>query len=421
MKKIVFILLAAALVFVVAVRLRGVPQAEPSSPKPEDAPVSEALPESAPEPAPEPTPEPDILLFGEKLAPDTAELELCELGPEGLNEALEVLPQLSSLEKVLLSPADEGLFSEEDRAAAETGLVMGTALSPADIAALRNACSGVDFSFRFLLYGQELGSDAERLEYESINIGDTGLEYFRQLLPCLPKLTYLKLDSCETSSEAMAALRDEFPGVKVVWRIWFSNYGQCGDGSYAVYNTLTDTEKIWATGTCRDETVHDLMYCTDVKYLDMGHNVLTDISFIYYMPKLEVAVLSITYVEDISPLANCPELEYLELFRTYATDLSPLANCQKLEHLYVYDEHRKGLTDLSPVLGLENLKRFYCTVSPEAEEQAEEFQRLHPDCECDFSWVFIGYTKWRTVNGQNTERYELLRQQMGYDTYDMSK
>ena len=113
----------------------------------------------------------------------------------------------------------------------------------------------------------------------------------------------------------MEQIRDALPGVKVVWRIWF---GQS-------YSVRTDVEKILASkpsagGLLWDSDVQVLKYCTDVKYIDLGHNErITDISFAAYMPKLEVAIFAMNDIADISALANCPELEYLEIQTNFQT------------------------------------------------------------------------------------------------------
>lgn len=363
-----------------------------------------------------------VAVSGTEFSPDSTALDISCFSSEDIPELVCELPKLEKLETVNLIPEGSVCDDGEMISQSKSGLITDSNYTPEDVSKLVEACPDVFFSWQCLLYGKVVSSENERLEYLNCSeIGDGGLDNFRRILPAMGRLNYLLLDNCGTSSESMAELRNEFPDIKVVWRVWFGHYGQCGDGVWATYNCLTDTEKIWATGNCRDETTADLKYCTDVRYLDMGHNVMTNIDFIAYMPKLEVCVLSITYIEDLSPFANCPELEFLELFRTYASDLSPLANCTKLEHLYVYDEHRAGITDITPIMGLDNLKRFYCTMAEGTEEQTEEFIRLHPDCETDFSWVFIGYTHWRTVNGVYAERYALLREQIGYDRNEYSR
>ena len=364
----------------------------------------------------------NVIISGNVIPPDSSALDLSDCSSADMPELVRELPKLELLESVNLIPSDSVCDSEDFAEESKNGLVTDAGFSPEDVKLLCETCPDIFFKWKFLLYGKAVSTEDERLEYVNCSlIGDEGLDNFRRILPAMSRLSYLLLDNCGTTSESMATLRDEFPEIKTVWRVWFGYYGQCGDGVWATYNCLTDTEKIWATGNCRDDTTADLKYCTDVRYLDMGHNVMTNIDFINYMPKLEVCVLSITYIDDLSPFANCPDLEFLELFRTYASDLSPLANCSKLEHLYVYDEHRVGLTDISPVMGLNSLKRFYCTMADGTESQTEEFIRLHPDCETDFTWVFIGYTHWRTINGVYAERYALLREQIGYDRNEYSR
>ncbi|MBO6014259.1 MAG: hypothetical protein J6P48_02210 [Oscillospiraceae bacterium] len=363
-----------------------------------------------------------VFLFGKEVPHDTEELDLSELTKEETVQAAVELGKLERLHAVTLMKADA---DPEDPALIKqsfSGPVFLSELSLEDVGILEERLPDTRIDYRFVLFGKVLSTADERIEYvRERHIGDEGLNHFRAILPFMKELNYLKLDDCGTTSACMASLRDDFPEIKVVWRVWFGNYGLCGDGTYATYNCLTDTEKIWATGTLRDRSTEDLKYCTDVRYIDIGHNSITDIGFVNYMPKLEVAVFSITYIDDISPLANCPDLEYLELFRTLVTDLSPLENCKNLKHLYFYDEARIGAADITPLYGLDRLERLYCTVAESAADQKEEFMRLHPECECDFSWVFIGLNHWRLRDGDYVERYKLLREQFGYDTFDMSK
>ena len=363
-----------------------------------------------------------VFLFGDEIPKDTEELDLSDLTSQEVEQTSVELGKLASLERVTLMKDEAGLDDPSRIRQSFSGPVFVSPLSLEDVGILEEHLPETVIDYRFLLFGQELSTADERIEYiRERHIGDEGLEYFRLILPVMKDLRYLKLDDCGTTSAGMAALRDDFPGIKVVWRVWFGNYGLCGDGTYAMYNCLTDTEKIWATGTLRDRNTEDLKYCTDVRFIDIGHNSITNIDFVNYMPKIEVAIFSITYIDDISPLANCPNLEFLELFRTLVTDLSPLENCKNLKHLYVYDETRVGLKDITPLYRLDSLERFYCTVAESASDQREEFMQLHPDCECDFSWVFIGLNHWRIRDGEYVERYQLLREQFGYDSFDMSK
>ena len=106
------------------------------------------------------------------------------------------------------------------------------------------------------------------------------------------------------------------------------------------------------------EELFALRMCTRLKALDLGHNYLTDLNFLYWMPDIEVLIISPNYgLEDISPIANCKNLVYLECFHTPITDLSPLAGLTKLRDLNLARDGQ--VTDISPLFDLPNLERFW--------------------------------------------------------------
>ena len=80
-----------------------------------------------------------------------------------------------------------------------------------------------------------------------------------------------------------------------------------------------DVEKILASspsrgGDLNSDNVQVLKYCTKVKYLDLGHNDdINDISFVSYMPDLEVFIIAINtgYSHCISVI-NCYSLAFLK-------------------------------------------------------------------------------------------------------------
>ena len=99
-----------------------------------------------------------------------------------------------------------------------------------------------------------------------ISITDNG-ELVRQVISCMPNLRYLDMDTCGVDNVHMAHIRDDFPNIKVVWRIWFGTN----------YTVRTDVKKILASmpsvgGDLTVANTYNLRYCTEVKYLDVGHN-----------------------------------------------------------------------------------------------------------------------------------------------------
>lgn len=290
-------------------------------------------------------------------------------------------------------------------------------LSLEDISAVLAAHDNLRADYGFTLYGKSFRTTDSKIDLRHVTADDCG-EAAALALSCMPDCTYLDMDNSGVSDEDMAAIRDAYPNTKVVWRVWF------GDN----YSVRTDVEKILASrpsvgGNLLSWNTQSLKYCTDVKYLDIGHNMaLKDISFVAYMPKLEVAVVAMAGIEDASPIANCTNLEYLEIQTNYPlSDLSPLANLTNLKHLNI--GHLFECTDMSPIFNLTKLERLMIgCMTPIPDEQVEEFRRLVPNCDVDTesydptagTWRYIGYNDV-TYQDILAPRYELLREQFGYE------
>ena len=282
-----------------------------------------------------------------------------------------------------------------------------SALTWDDIHALQAAKPDTEFLYSFTLYGKPFSLSDEEMNLSHITITDNG-ELVRQVISCMPNLRYLDMDTCGVDNVHMAHIRDDFPNIKVVWRIWFGTN----------YTVRTDVKKILASmpsvgGDLTVANTYNLRYCTEVKYLDVGHNeALCDISYAAYMPDLEVAIFAMLNFTDLSPLRNCTKLEYLEIQTNRIKDLSPLKNLTGLHHLNL--GYNKDISDLSPLYGLTNLERLWIgkfTSIPQ--EQVEEMQRRVPNCVINTE-ATDPHSDWRYGN----KRYDLLVKQFGYDTQD---
>lgn len=284
-------------------------------------------------------------------------------------------------------------------------------LSWEDIGTLQKACPEANFRYSFTLYGKQFDLQNTQLNLSHIPVNDGGAAV-KEIIPYMNKLTYVDMDSCGLSNEEMVAIRDAFPHIKVVWRIWF--------GERLNYSVRTDAERILASkpsagGFVDEYNCGDLKYCTEVRFLDLGHNLpLSDISFVEYMPKLEVAILAMCDWSDASPLTSCPELEYLEMQTTKCTDLSPLAELKNLRHLNI--ACIPGITDISPLFELTELERLWLGSNNMVPwEQVDEMKKAAPNCEIDAA-VYDDPTagRWRyTADGTWNYRYYVLRKQFG--------
>ncbi len=353
-------------------------------------------------------------LFGKDSTLKDTSLDLTKTPPKEIEASLGTIAVLPNLKQIRL-----GSDEREDAPTWE------------EILALRQAApeAKVDYSFRIFDLAFNLEDEEVDISYHPVR------ENWPEILAiakCMPNLKTLMMDSCGVANEDMAVIRDALPDTEVVWRI---NFG-------ATYSARTNVIKILASkpslgGTLTNTDVEIFKYFTKLKYLDIGHNEdITDLSFVHYLPDLEVLIIAMNPLGDLTPLAECEKLEYLELFYSNTDDLSPLAGLKNLKHLNV--GHCPYLTDISPIYDLE-LDRFYLgrfEDCPVPKEQVDHYRELHPDCEVEnTSWESSegAWRRGRFLEGEELEwfkqqpyyneeriayapRYALLCDQMGYDS-----
>ena len=270
----------------------------------------------------------------------------------------------------------------------------------------------------FTVYGRRLNVNDEIVNLSHMEIADDGAA-IAEMLPFMPNLKILDMDSCGVDSEHMAKIRDANPDVEVIWRIWF--------GSEKAYSVRTDVERILASnsgpgtpgGTFSREDCKELGYCTKVKLLDVGHtNSIADISFVANMPDLEVAILAMAVWCDATPLASCSKLEYAELQTTGLSDLTPLKECKNLKHLNIC--HDFAIHDITALYDLDLTRLWIGPYDPIPAEQIAQYQKLHPACKINTTALDPTYEGWRTFYDETAgadvydPRYALLRTQFAY-------
>ena len=199
--------------------------------------------------------------------------------------------------------------------------------------ALVRAHPGVEFDWDARLGGKVLNSMAETADISGIRVWD--LDTLRCQLELFPRLTYLDMSNCGVSNEDMAALRDEYKDIKIVWRLYMGKWSLKTD---AVAFSVLIYDYSHKRLTSRDIEV--LKYCTDLQALDLGHQALTDLSVIGdYLPELRILILADNSISDLTPLAKLKHLHYLEFFVNRVTDVTPLAECRELVDLNISYNH----------------------------------------------------------------------------------
>lgn len=353
--------------------------------------------------APEADFEFNVEVMGKQLSAETESIDLSGLTHAEVADVSAVLSCMPNLKSIELGSQSSG-----------------SDLEWADIALLKASRPEAKFSYSFNLYGQELTLDSEKLDFRGTELADGG-KILYSVLPCMNNCTYLDLDTTGLSNEACADLRDLFPDIEVVWRVWFAEN----------YSVRTDVERILASKPSVGGMIYDasmLQYCTKVKYLDLGHNDdLADFSFMASMPDLEVVIVSMTAISDLSPLKNCTKLDYLELTSCpQLSDLSGLEGITSIKHMNIAGT--PGITDISPLYSNTAMERLWIgRNTPIPAEQVAEMKAAAPGCNVNTttedphgeSWRYSGYDPdiplyyW-------VDRYELIREQLGYNYQEYS-
>lgn len=336
------------------------------------------------------------LTFLDQQIPHDAEtLDLSALTSEQVTEAAELLAKLPKLTQLELMNA-EGKSS----------------LTMADVKVLMDAAPNANVHYSFHLFGKTITTEDQRVEFVVERIGNDGVEQIRQMLQILPNCTYLLMDRCGVDNEVMAQLRDDHPDTKVVWRVY---YGEGG-------SLLTDATVFRSIGDLYDGTTKNLKYLTDIVYLDAGHCfLLSDLSFVSYMPNLKVAIFSDCAVKDLTPFSACKKLEYLEIVNCNAlTTLEPLAECESLKGLnmsWVF-----SIEELDPLYKLEHLERLYFGRHDFPQEEVDEARAALPNCWVtdhaeSVAWISFNYSVGWRLDDEHTFAawYKEIKEVFGYE------
>jgi len=333
-----------------------------------------------------------VQILGLEYEADITELDLSGMTSEDAVAVVEQLKKLPNLTRVNLTP--------------ENGI---GALSLEDVKLLMEAVPAVTFDFAFDFYGTRLSTADEEVHIKNTKIGDEGEQNVRNALDLLKNCKRFVLENCGVSNEVMAQLREDYRGrTKIVWRV-----------SYGKGTTMTDAEIIRAVYDLVDTNCHNLVYCEDARFMDIGHNEWLDAcDFVSGMKSLEYVIISGAPIKDLTPFQNCKNLKVLEAaFCEYIYSVEPLRHCTSLERLNISYTH---VTDLSPLddLNLANLCAMYYPRSRVPQEEQDRFQALKPNCKMNFVGSQPYGNVWRYDDeGEYEPWYNLIRDVFRYEIF----
>lgn len=284
-------------------------------------------------------------------------------------------------------------------------------LSRQDVKRLVEAAPDVRFHYVFNLFGRTVSTSDEEIKFEKLSLTTADETEIREAMSIMAPGSSLILDRCGLASEFLDSIRQDFDDVDLVWRVYY--------GTDSRYTALTNATTIRSVYNVTDSTCSELRYVRSAKYIDMGHNdTLTDLSFIGYMPDLEILILSGCAASDLSGFENCKKLEYLELANCLKlSDISPLAGCANLKYLNIcYTK----VSSLMPLDGLP-IQNLFCKQTRVAADEQKQFKEIHPDATAVFTGrdPYAG-AGWRyTDNGYHyTEFYKKVREVFNLDQVD---
>jgi len=329
-----------------------------------------------------------VELFGSTYGQEVTSLDLTAMTSGQVDEAVQKLGLLTHL----------------------TDVTLGSGLDLEDVAKLQDSAPRTVFHYTFTLFGKTLSTTDETVEYKNQPIGNQAEAEIRQALAVLDNCSRFVLDNCQLDNEVLAGIREDFrDGPKVVWRVYFGVDGR--------YNELTDTDTLRAVYNVTDTTCGPMRYCEDVKYMDIGHNeYLTDLSFVGFMPNIEVLIASEAAVVNLPEgIANCKKLTWLELAYCYKLEnIDALAGCDGLRFLNI------SYSKVSNYMSLDSLplERFVCLSPKAATKEQNTFVALHDGCRTVFYGYSNPWTPWRyDDNGKTFNKYykEVVREAFNYD------
>ncbi len=246
-----------------------------------------------------------------------------------------------------------------------------------EMTSLKDNYPDIDFSWTVELCGMEVSSEETELDISGIEITD--IEDFEKRIKLLGKLVYIDMCDCGLTNEQMEQLKNDFPSIKFVWKVTLGLWTIRTDT--VAFSTLKDGT---ITYRLTNEDCKVLKYCTDMVALDLGHNKVTDLSFLEYMPELKILILvdnwltdtQSPYLYDLSMLKYCPKLMYLEFF---VGDVSDISVFDYLPNLVDLNISYNPISDVSHLLNFTKLERLYIEHTSLTEQDYELLKETYPD------------------------------------------
>lgn len=209
------------------------------------------------------------------------------------------------------------------------------------------AAEGTPVTYRD--YGGKLtvSADAEQVDLGRLKVEN--FDAFERFLDQLPQLQRVNMYATHMFRKQAKRLSERYPQIEFGWTIYVGDHTVRTDQT--AFSTLHDSK----VRRHSSEDMEALRYCRSLRALDLGHNDLTDISFLAELKELRVLILADNRIEDLSPLSGLGHLTYIELFDNRVSSLEPLAGLPELVDLNIAQNCVQSLEPLQRMSGLRRL------------------------------------------------------------------
>ena len=253
----------------------------------------------------------------------------------------------------------------------------GSTVPAAERVAFRDAHPELAVSWEVRIMDSAYHCDTELLDFSNVAFTQEGLDELEEAMAYLPALQQVDMSNTGLTNEALDALNKKYENVRVVWTVRF------GYNNFYTLRTDADYFRPSEFGVTppdiTDADTKTLAYCTQMRGLDLGHQKLTDLSFLENMPHMTYLIVAECPISDLTPLSKLQELKYLEIFSSDVSDLTPLTKCSSLQALnccYIKAKQDGAWKALSKMPQLKML--WYCNC-PLSAAQIRELKDKNPE------------------------------------------
>ena len=256
--------------------------------------------------------------------------------------------------------------------------------------------------------------EAEYVNLDRIKRKITDLGKVEEFLKKFPNLKKVDMFNTVVTGAQVDELAEMFPGVEFGWTMRI----KCKDHDHDIRTDATAFSTLHNKNSPQhtSEDFHILKYCRNLLALDLGHNRITDVSFLNALPNLRVLIIAINQITDISPLANMHDLEYAEIFNNRIADLTPLSGLTKLKDLNISFNSVSDWTPLYSLTGLERLWIYRSSVRGPGTRAMTD--KVVADLQANLPNTYLDSTHFPTTGGwRDHPRYDVIHEMFTSGVY----